>query len=924
MTTLTLGPALEGLYDFAKGYDYTARLDAYKAKFQDILAFADNVGGQLTLSSITAQKIVLQSGSHRVEFTGAFAFTSTTPAQLLEDIKQGPNGTVTGVELYNGATRLAAATVSADTITITAQDETLTVRGQFANSFASVRPFWDKSAINDAFQIDSLVLTTAGSETARLDFATGAASLAVEGYRVAITGTLANALPGPAGRSLQQVVAAVDLGTYNVSELVVTKANGDLVGTLSNSGSPLTAAQAIEGLRSVGTRLTQGSDRLDLGGLSQGIVIDLATGQTTYRTLSGPLPYTQAVEAVAGTAQADRITGNALDNDLSAGAGADTVYGGDGNDVLYGQTGNDLLSGDNGADTLYGNAGDDVLHGGAGADWLRGGLGNDTFFAADGDTIGDLEDGETIQVAASVTQVTVTPGATTTLAYDSDGNGSADATITLTGQYSGTFTTAASGGGTAITYHAPPPPPPSSDGGGGGGGGGDSGGGGGGGGGSTTPPVTAPVIPHETVTIPAVQPTGPDQTSTSVPLVTDETGQPSLQASVPAGVGMQVESYGTASGIDGLLTALQRRVDPDDPDQSVMTVAGNTFAAQLPPGAELTVRTIVPTAPTLTSAPTQPIVITGQTGTAAGGTGLKQEAVVIDASNLPSGTVIQLQDIEFAAIVGAVRVTGGSGSQNLVADGSAQYIVLGADDDTLHGGGGDDFIGSEEGDDQLFGGDGLDTVTGGIGNDMLYGNRQADVLYGNQGVDRLFGGQDTDTLFGGRDGDALYGNLGGDALFGNEGADWLFGGQGDDGLYGGQGNDALLGNLGADALFGNAGNDTLLGNAGWDTLAGGDGADVYRFDRPADGGDVVTDFQAGVDKIAVVGPNFGSIPAGTLTAQHFALDNPASANAQFVFSTATGVLSFDADGSGAGAAVTIATLNVRTLSASDIVVLAVA
>jgi len=40
-----------------------------------------------------------------------------------------------------------------------------------------------------------------------------------------------------------------------------------------------------------------------------------------------------------------------------------------------------------------------------------------------------------------------------------------------------------------------------------------------------------------------------------------------------------------------------------------------------------------------------------------------------------------------------------------------------------------------------------------------------------------------------------------------------------------------------------------------------------------------------------------------------------------VFNTRTGVLSFDADGTGAGAAVTIATLNVRTLSANDILVI---
>jgi len=84
---------------------------------------------------------------------------------------------------------------------------------------------------------------------------------------------------------------------------------------------------------------------------------------------------------------------------------------------------------------------------------------------------------------------------------------------------------------------------------------------------------------------------------------------------------------------------------------------------------------------------------------------------------------------------------------------------------------------------------------------------------------------------------------------------------------------------------------------------------------------VITDFEAGTDTIAVAGPNFGNLPAGSLSASHFALDNPTSAGATFVFNTRTGVLSFDADGSGTGAAVTIATLNVRTLSHIDILVL---
>ncbi|HYH19533.1 MAG TPA: calcium-binding protein, partial [Azospirillum sp.] len=354
----------------------------------------------------------------------------------------------------------------------------------------------------------------------------------------------------------------------------------------------------------------------------------------------------------------------------------------------------------------------------------------------------------------------------------------------------------------------------------------------------------------------------------------------------------------------GLIRAIQTRTQDRPGDQQEMTGIGQSFLNALPPATNLTVRTIVPVVANPAAAPGQPIVITGTTPSTGGGTSpsAEQQAVVIDVRNLPRGTVLQLQNVEFAAIVGAVSVTGGAGSQIVVGDGEDQFIVLGEDDDTLRGGGGNDFVGSEGGDDVLWGDSGVDTVTGGIGNDVLYGNQQDDLLYGNQGTDTLFGGQDLDTLFGGQDGDVLYGNRADDVLYGQLGDDTLFGGQSNDVLWGGQGNDVLFGNLGADTLY------------------GGLGADVFRIGAVEEGGDVIADFEAGVDRIAVVGPNFGSLPSGTLSAQQFELDNPTSAGATFVFNTRTGVLSFDADGSGTGAAVTIATLNVRTLSASDILV----
>ena len=70
----------------------------------------------------------------------------------------------------------------------------------------------------------------------------------------------------------------------------------------------------------------------------------------------------------------------------------------------------------------------------------------------------------------------------------------------------------------------------------------------------------------------------------------------------------------------------------------------------------------MPTTAPGATAPGTPLVITGTPA----GTGATT-ALVIDARNLPSGSEIQLQNVEFAAVIGAVRVTGGDG-HDVIAD----------------------------------------------------------------------------------------------------------------------------------------------------------------------------------------------------------------------------------------------------------------
>jgi Ca2+-binding RTX toxin-like protein len=114
----------------------------------------------------------------------------------------------------------------------------------------------------------------------------------------------------------------------------------------------------------------------------------------------------------------------------------------------------------------------------------------------------------------------------------------------------------------------------------------------------------------------------------------------------------------------------------------------------------------------------------------------------------------------------------------------------------------------------------------------------------------------------------------------------------------------------------------LLAGPGADTVEGGDGADRFRFADSASGpgGDRILDFAPGLDRIEAAATAF--LPAGPLDPARLANGAPTLAGPQFVYGTASGVLSFDPDGMGAGAALVLATLvGAPALSASDILVI---
>ncbi len=259
------------------------------------------------------------------------------------------------------------------------------------------------------------------------------------------------------------------------------------------------------------------------------------------------------------------------------------------------------------------------------------------------------------------------------------------------------------------------------------------------------------------------------------------------------------------------------------------------------------------------------------------------------------------------------------------------------------GNSGDNVIRGTSNQNSLYGHEGNDTIYGLGGDDVIYGNgftdvADDDVLFGGDGNDRLYGGNGNDTLNGGAGANSLSGSLGNDTVTyadaaigavvdlassaANAGAavgnslssienltgtvfdDSLFGGASANVLDGLAGDDQLHGRDGSDTLRGGEGNDVLDGGARKDVLTGGAGEDTFYFASTAEAGDMITDFSVG-DHIGLAALGFGIDSVEDFA---FALSSePMTELPTAIYNAATGNLAWDADGSGAGAAVHLAT-----------------
>ena len=125
----------------------------------------------------------------------------------------------------------------------------------------------------------------------------------------------------------------------------------------------------------------------------------------------------------------------------------------------------------------------------------------------------------------------------------------------------------------------------------------------------------------------------------------------------------------------------------------------------------------------------------------------------------------------------------------------------------------------------------------------------------------------------------------------------------------------------ADTITAKSGPCTLDGYGGNDVLVGGKGADVFAFSTALGAGnvDTVKNFKkAGADKIALDDAIFTALGGGVTTGNFVSGTAALDADDRVVFDGKTGKLYYDADGSGAAAAVQFATLVGKvSLSASD-------
>ena len=297
-------------------------------------------------------------------------------------------------------------------------------------------------------------------------------------------------------------------------------------------------------------------------------------------------------------------------------------------------------------------------------------------------------------------------------------------------------------------------------------------------------------------------------------------------------------------------------------------------------------------------------------------------------------------------VVSNTSWTLGTGFEHLTLTGTGNFSGTGnALDNRIVGSAGNNTLYGRGGNDTFDGGAGTDTVdfgpgaTSGAVIDLALmmnvehagGTAFDDRMAGNGAANRLSGGNGNDTFVASAGRDTLDGGAGFDTVdlsFAPLGATQLVN---IEGFIGSVAADRITGTSSANRIDAGAGDDTLGGGRGNDTLLGGAGRDSFEFrESPARANaDRITDFASGVDKIWLddaahsrVGA-LGNFAAGDVRFWAGAgAVRGHDANDRVIYDVSTGNLYYDADGSGRGGAVLIATLEgAPSIGAADLAVM---
>jgi Ca2+-binding RTX toxin-like protein len=245
----------------------------------------------------------------------------------------------------------------------------------------------------------------------------------------------------------------------------------------------------------------------------------------------------------------------------------------------------------------------------------------------------------------------------------------------------------------------------------------------------------------------------------------------------------------------------------------------------------------------------------------------------------------------------------------------------------------------------------VSTALNGVGNSLnnvIIGNNFNNVLNGATGADNLRGLAGNDTYYVDNAGDVVNESVAGSSgidtvvssvSFSLANTTRVFGAVERLTLTGttaisGTGNalaNTIVGNAAANVIKGLDGNDVIYGGLGNDKLYGGAGNDVFVFDmkpHSSTNRDTIADFAnvtGNNDRIWLDNAIFTKLGAGAahaLSPAFFRVGTAAAdANDYIIYNKATGALFYDANGSGAGGAVQIATLLTKpTLTVSDFLV----